>query len=105
MPIIIVVAEDGAERTLTAAPGRSLMQILRDGGFEAVLAICGGSCSCGTCHVHVEAQRRHALPSMSPQEHELLDMLDHRTADSRLACQIAWTEALDGLRISIAPIS
>jgi len=40
---------------------------------------------------------------MSEDEDDLLDSSDHRTAGSRLSCQIDVPDALDGLKVTIAP--
>jgi 2Fe-2S ferredoxin len=67
------------------------------------LALCGGCCSCATCHVHVDPDFAALLPPMSEDENDLLDSSDHRNETSRLSCQIHLTAALDGLRVTIAP--
>jgi 2Fe-2S ferredoxin len=43
------------------------------------------------------------LSAMSEDEDDLLESSDHRTLQSRLSCQIAYTDALDGLQLAIAP--
>jgi 2Fe-2S ferredoxin len=35
-------------------PGRTVMEVIRDAGFDELLALCGGCCSCATCHVYVD---------------------------------------------------
>ena len=79
------------------------MKAIRDPGIDEVLALCGGCCSCATCHVHVDEDWFGKLPPMSDDEGDLLDSSDHRTATSRLSCQLPFSEALDGLRVTIAP--
>ncbi len=79
------------------------MEILRDNGFTELLALCGGACSCATCHVFVDPAKLQLLKPMSEDENDLLDSSSHRKANSRLSCQIRFVEALDGLRITIAP--
>lgn len=58
MPKLIVVNRAGEERTVEAAAGLTVMEALRDNGFDELLALCGGCCSCATCHVHVDAPSR-----------------------------------------------
>jgi len=103
-PTLTVTARDGTRRTVPAAPGRTLMEIIRDQGFDDLAAICGGACACATCHVLVEdggpADR---LPAIGADEADLLDSLSLRMPQSRLSCQIAFTPALDGLCVTIAP--
>jgi 2Fe-2S ferredoxin len=43
------------------------------------------------------------LPAAVEEENELLDSSSHRTPTSRLSCQLKWTDALDGLRVTLAP--
>ncbi len=100
MAEIIVTTRDGSERTLAAKPGLSVMEIIRDAGIDELLALCGGCCSCATCHVYVEAGNAGAAGA---DEADLLDSSDHKQANSRLSCQIPFTAALDGLRVTIAP--
>ncbi len=100
---IILRAQDGGERRIEAAYGLTVMDILKDAGADDLLALCGGCCSCATCHIHVEDDRLGRLPPMSEDENDLLDSTDSRTAASRLSCQLPFDESLNGLRVSIAP--
>ncbi|HWL47575.1 MAG TPA: 2Fe-2S iron-sulfur cluster-binding protein [Sphingomonadaceae bacterium] len=103
MPKLIVVTREGEETTFEGETGLSVMEIIRDNGVDELLALCGGCCSCATCHVHVDPDFDGTLPPMSEDENDLLDSSDHRNAHSRLSCQIPFSEALDGLRVTIAP--
>ncbi|KEQ54409.1 2Fe-2S iron-sulfur cluster-binding protein [Sphingobium chlorophenolicum] len=103
MPNIIVTTRDGAEREIAAETGLSLMEAIRDAGIDEMLALCGGCCSCATCHVKVDPAFAALLPTVSEDESDLLDSSEHRDAYSRLSCQIPLTAELDGLRIAIAP--
>lgn len=51
---IFVTLRSGEKRTIDAVDGVSVMEALRDGGVDEILALCGGCCSCATCHIHVE---------------------------------------------------
>jgi ferredoxin, 2Fe-2S len=102
MPTLIVKNRAGAERKIDATAGRSLMENLRDAGFGEVLAICGGCCSCATCHVRVEPSVLEKLPPMSADESDMLDSTGTRDSMSRLSCQITVSEALEGGHITIA---
>jgi 2Fe-2S ferredoxin len=103
MPRLVVVTRDGAEHEVDGAAGLSVMEVIRDGGFDELLAMCGGSCSCATCHVYVAEADVARLSPIGPDEDELLDSSEHRTARSRLSCQVQLDDALDGLRVTIAP--
>lgn len=101
MPSIVVQMRDGSERIVQAKPDRSLMEGLRDGGIDDILALCGGSLSCATCHVYVDPAFADRLPTMTETEAELLEYSEHRTEASRLSCQIRVTPELDGLRVTV----
>ena len=103
MPNLIVTTRDGAEREIAADAGLSLMEAIRDAGVDEMLALCGGCCSCATCHVKVDRAFAGLLPPISEDENDLLDSSDHRDATSRLSCQISLTAEMDGLRVAIAP--
>src|SRR3546814_17564189 len=85
---IQVRGRDGTERTISATPSGSVMEALRDHGFDEVLAVCGGCCSCATCHIYVELGPEGTDRFDSDDEKELLDSSEHRRPNSRLACQI-----------------
>lgn len=102
MPKLIVVTRDGAEREIDAQDGLSVMEAIRDNGFDELLALCGGCCSCATCHVHIDPAFADKVSPMSEDENDLLDSSSHRDATSRLSCQIQLTAALEGLRVTIA---
>lgn len=103
MPKLIVVNRAGEESTIDVADGLTVMEAIRDNGFDELLALCGGCCSCATCHIHVDPAFTDKLPAMSDDENDLLDSSDYRDATSRLSCQIAFTSDLDGLKVTIAP--
>lgn len=102
MPKLIVETRDGEAREIDGEVGLSVMEVIRDAGIDEVLALCGGCCSCATCHVHVDPAFVDALPPISPDEDDLLDSASDRDATSRLSCQLPFTAALDGLRVRVA---
>ena len=103
MSKLIVVTREGTQVLLDGRPGRSVMEHIRNAGVEELLALCGGCCSCATCHVYVETPQPGELGAMSNDEDELLDSSSHRQGNSRLSCQIPFKEHLDGLVVTIAP--
>lgn len=102
MPKLIVVTREGEEREIDGQTGLSVMEVIRDAGIDEILALCGGCCSCATCHVHVDPDFAAKLPKMSEDENDLLDSSSERDANSRLSCQVQMTDDLDGLRVTIA---
>lgn len=99
---IYVMLRDGTKKEISAEPDSSLMEAIRDAGVEELLALCGGCCSCATCHVHVAKAWTDRLPPMSEDENDLLDSSDHRDGSSRLSCQIPLSDDLNGIEVTIA---
>lgn len=102
MPTIIVTDRSGKPHSLAISPGTSLMQTLCENGLDEVLALCGGVCSCGTCHVYIN-RKAHALEPMSDDEDLILQGVEQRLQNSRLSCQIFLSDAHEGLSLTIAP--
>ena len=102
MPQLMVTTRDGHTRTLDAAAGISVMEVIRDAGIDELLALCGGVCSCATCHVYVDPAFAALLPPMSADEDDLLDGASHRQGGSRLSCQLRVRDAMSGLHVTIA---
>lgn len=103
MSEIIVTNRDGEERSVEFTPGLTLMQTIVEAGIDELLAICGGVCSCATCHVYIEAAGMARLPAGSEDESDLLSGSEHRNEYSRLSCQIRLTDDYDQLRVTVAP--
>lgn len=102
MARMTVVDRDGKEHVIDAKPGMKLMEILRELDY-GVAAICGGLCSCATCHVFIDEAWVARVPKKQSDEQDLLNELpDYQPATSRLSCQVDFTEALDGLKVTIA---
>lgn len=103
MPKLIVTNRAGETSEIEVEDGLTVMEAIRDNGFDELLALCGGCCSCATCHVFVEDAEAKPLPEMSEDEDDLLESSDHRAQNSRLSCQLPFTAAMDGLKVTIAP--
>lgn len=102
MALLRVIDRDGTEHQVEGKTGLKLMETLRDLDY-GVAAICGGMCSCATCHVYVDPQWVSRLPAPMSDERELLTELSHYQDNSRLSCQLDFTPELDGLRVTVAP--
>ncbi len=103
MPKLIVTNREGETSEIDVENGLTVMEAIRDNGFDELLALCGGCCSCATCHVHVDPEFADKLPEMSEDEDDLLESSEHRAENSRLSCQVSLTGDLDGLKVTIAP--
>ena len=99
---LVIVNRAGEAAEIEAEEGLSVMEAIRDNGFDELLALCGGCCSCATCHVHVDPAFWGQLPPMSEDENDLLDSSEHRDENSRLSCQVPISAALDGMKVTIA---
>lgn len=103
MTFIVAIDRNGNTHNLHADPGGTLMEVLRDNGL-GVEAICGGCCSCATCHVLVAEPWQATVGAAGAIESELLEVSEHYDpAGSRLSCQITTGPALEGLSVIIAP--
>ncbi|MCG8316817.1 MAG: 2Fe-2S iron-sulfur cluster-binding protein [Pseudomonadales bacterium] len=104
MPQITITDREGEKHVVDAELNQTLMEVVRDNGIEGMDAICGGCCSCATCHIYVGPELLDKLPPVSEDEDMLLDGTTHRKDElSRLSCQIRVSEELDGLELEIAP--
>lgn len=92
---------DGSEKQIVAAPQASLMEAARTHGIEEILADCGGSCSCATCHVYIDPDWQERVGAPNENEDVTLDFAGSRALESRLACQIQLVPALDGLVVTL----
>lgn len=100
---VTVRTRDGAPHAIRAESGLTLMEAIRNAGIDEIIALCGGGCSCATCHVIVEEGPAAIQSPASEDEDDLLDSSDYRERTSRLSCQIVLDQALDGLVAKIAP--
>ena len=96
-PELIITKRDGSTIAVHGEAGLTVMEVIRDAGVDELLALCGGCCSCATCHVHVDPAFADRIPAMSEDENDLLESSDDRDARSRLSCQIVFDASLDGL--------
>lgn len=103
MPKIHVLDRSGNRHALEVNSGLTLMEPLRDLG-EGIEALCGGMCSCATCHVFIAQEWFAKLPGCHSDELELLESTENfRAGQSRLACQVKITQAMEGLSVTVAP--
>lgn len=103
---VTFVQDDGVEKVLeTADLDQSLMELGKSNGVDGILADCGGACACATCHVYVDDDWMDEVGPPDDIEAEMLDMVsDTAKPTSRLSCQIKLREALDGLKVTVAPM-
>jgi 2Fe-2S ferredoxin len=82
--------------------GTSVMMAAVAQDIDGIVAECGGSLMCATCHVYVDEAFDDRLPEMSPDEDEMLEAAAcERLPNSRLSCQLVLSEELDGLVVRL----
>jgi 2Fe-2S ferredoxin len=103
MATMRVTDQGGQVHEVEGRTGLKIMETLREYDY-GVTAICGGLCSCATCHIFVEPEWMSQLPAPQSDEKDLLVELQHYDPErSRLSCQVEFTESLDGLPLTVAP--
>lgn len=104
MPTIHYILNDGSRQSVDAKTGTSVMENAIRSNIRGIDAECGGSCSCATCHVYVDAAFVDRLEPADEMEVEMLDFVaSERLPGSRLSCQLFMTAELDGLSVRIPP--
>ena len=102
MPTVNLIQADGSTVTLAGADGTSLMQVAVAAGVKGIVAECGGSAMCATCHVYVEEPWASELPAPLAPELEMLECTAaQRLPGSRLSCQVRLSPQLDGLTVRL----
>src|SRR3984957_11079614 len=101
MPRITFIEPDGLRREIDAPVGVPLMEAARQNGVKGILALCGGACACGTCHVYVEAAWQPMLTEREEMEEGMLESAWQPRENSRLSCQIHITPNLEGLVVRV----
>jgi ferredoxin, 2Fe-2S len=101
MPRITFIEPGGYRREIDAPIGITLMEAATSQGVQGILALCGGACACGTCHVYVDAAWLEKLPPREEMEEGMLECAWEAGDNSRLSCQIHVTAELDGLVVTV----
>ena len=101
MPQVIYIQSDGGQFEVEVPTGNSVMEGAIDNGIDGILAECGGSCTCATCHVYVDEQWIEKVGSPTEFEQDLLALVLEPTPNSRLSCQIKLTDDLAGLVVRL----
>ena len=95
----ITYIEYGTEKahTVEVKNGYTVKDGAVDNSIPGIEALCGGSCSCSTCHVYVDPEWIGKLAEQEEMEREVLEYAHDVRESSRLSCQIPVTDDLDGL--------
>lgn len=101
MAKITFIQPDGESRTVEAKSGMTAMEAAKLNDIPGIEAECGGACACATCHVYVDAAWREKTGKPAEMEEDMLDFAFDVREESRLACQIKVSDALDGLVLRV----
>ncbi|MFC7506074.1 2Fe-2S iron-sulfur cluster-binding protein [Nocardioides sp. CPCC 206347] len=101
MPEVTYVLADGRELTIDVPSGQSVMDGSVRNNLPGIVAECGGSCSCATCHVYVDAAWEGHFDEVTDEERDLLEFADGSQPNSRLACQLIMGEGNGGARVVV----
>ncbi|KRB76103.1 hypothetical protein ASE01_13825 [Nocardioides sp. Root190] len=104
MPDVTYVLADGRELTIDVPCGQSIMDGSVRNNLPGIVAECGGSCSCATCHVYLEESFRDRFDEITDEERDLLEFADGAQPNSRLSCQLIVSQETDGARV-VVPMS
>jgi 2Fe-2S ferredoxin len=101
MPVVTYISHNGAINEIEVTSGSSVMQGAVDNMIDGIVAECGGSCSCATCHCYVDPAWTGKIPPPSEMEKDMLECVLEPQDNSRLSCQIKITDELDGLVVRL----
>ncbi|MBV7410667.1 2Fe-2S iron-sulfur cluster-binding protein [Maritimibacter sp. DP1N21-5] len=86
---VTFIEQDGTRREIEAKEGDPLMYSAKDAGIAGIIAECGGSAMCATCHCYLLEAPNGPLPEMEPAEEDTIEFTANApTERSRLTCQI-----------------
>lgn len=94
---------EGAHHVIDVRSDMTLMESIRHAGIDEIMAMCGGCCSCATCHVYIDGDTANTLSPAGRDERDLLESSDHGRPTSRLSCQVKGDELRSDMIVSIAP--
>lgn len=101
MPRITFHLHGSADKIIDASSGQSLMEAARSNDIPGIIAECGGTLSCATCHVYVDQDWVDRIPAPDANEVDLLEAVPEPRPGSRLSCQIMLSDAMDGLSVEV----
>ena len=101
MAHITYIANDGTAYEVEAENGTTVMENAIRNNVPGIVAECGGSCACATCHVYVDPAWTEVTGRPEPMEEDMLDFASDVRPNSRLSCQIRVRDELDGLVVRV----
>jgi 2Fe-2S ferredoxin len=101
MPKVTFIAFNGRASIVEVPSGTTLMRAATDNNVAGIDGDCGGNCACATCHVYIDPSWRERVGARNPAEADMLNCVEELRDNSRLACQITVTDALNGLVVGL----
>ena len=102
MPTIVYVQPDGSRSEVLASAGTSVMKNAVQNDVPGIVAECGGSLMCATCHVYIDPADVDRVPALTDEEDEMLEVTEAERRDtSRLSCQLTVEDTLDGFTVHV----
>jgi 2Fe-2S ferredoxin len=101
MPLIRFIEADGRDTEVDADAGYSVMQAAVDNMVDGILAECGGSCSCATCHCYIDPKFTDKIPEPTAIEKDMLSTVSEPKENSRLSCQVIITDEMEGMEVHL----
>lgn len=98
---IVFVEHDGEEHSVDVEENMTLMEAATLNLVPGVEGMCGGICSCATCHCYVDEQWSGKLEAPGAGELQMLDTASERTEQSRLGCQVVVSWEMEGMRVRL----
>jgi 2Fe-2S ferredoxin len=102
MSKVTYIEHNGKQHQFDLPLGATIMEGAVQNGVKGIVAECGGSCMCATCHCYIDDAFLHLLPEMEEEEAEMLEGANApRLPNSRLGCQVRVSKKLDGIIVRI----
>jgi 2Fe-2S ferredoxin len=97
MPKVIYIEHNGTKHEVNVDSGLSIMEGAVQNSVPGIVADCGGSCACATCHVYLDENWENKFPEISESEKDMLDFAFETKKNSRLSCQLLLKDEHDGV--------
>ena len=97
---VIFTTADGQEIETQGESG-SLMELAVENNVPGIDGDCGGVCSCATCHIHVAKEDFARVGEPNDIEKDMLELAEDVSETSRLCCQVALSEDINGISVTV----
>ena len=98
-----VVDRDGNKTAHEVEEGTTIRDVIEEKLSPDNYGVCGGNCSCGTCHIYVTSDDFKKLKAVEEDEiSTLAETATNTTSYSRLGCQIELKKEYDNITVTIA---